>query len=86
MIDNYKFCILKEEDMLSICGGGSEELAKNLKRLRIQIGYKREELADELNASLSTIAKYESGLRVPDIDTIIKLADILNTDINSLIF
>ncbi|MGB2577358.1 helix-turn-helix domain-containing protein [Leuconostoc suionicum] len=32
------------------------------------------------------MAKYESGLRVPDIDTIIKLADILNTDINSLIF
>ncbi|MGO0155477.1 helix-turn-helix domain-containing protein [Leuconostoc mesenteroides] len=86
MNDNDKYCVLKEEDMLSICGGGSEELAKNLKQLRIQVGYKRGELADKLNASASTIAKYESGLRVPDIDTIIKLADILHTDVSSLIF
>ncbi|CUW11674.1 hypothetical protein PB1E_0247 [Leuconostoc gelidum subsp. gasicomitatum] len=39
-----------------------------------------------MNVSLSTITKYEKGSRIPDIDTIIKLAEMLNTDVESLIF
>ncbi len=86
MIDNSVFCELTERDLANICGGSSEDIAVNLKVLRLTAGFKRVDLADMLNVSLSTITKYEKGSRVPDIDTIIKLAEILNTDVDNLIF
>ncbi|MBZ5947225.1 helix-turn-helix domain-containing protein [Leuconostoc gasicomitatum] len=86
MINNYAFCELTEKDMVTIYGGGSEDIAVNLKLLRITSGFNRRDLADMMNVSLSTITKYEKGSRIPDIDTIIKLAEMLNTDVESLIF
>lgn len=86
IINNSVFCELTERDLANICGGSSEDIAVNLKVLRLTAGFKRVDLADMLNVSLSTITKYEKGSRVPDIDTIIKLAEILNTDVDNLIF
>ncbi|AFS39478.1 helix-turn-helix domain-containing protein [Leuconostoc gelidum] len=86
MIDNYGFCELNETVMVAIYGGGSECISRNIKVLRLELGYQRAELADMLNTSLSTIAKYETGSRIPDIDTIIQLADIFNTNVDSLIY
>lgn len=86
MIDNYNFETIKESQLAFISAGKSENISKNIRQLRTEAGFKRKELADMLMISLSTIAKYEEGTRVPDIDMIIDLAEILNTDVNHLIY
>lgn len=80
------FCQLSEADMAKISGGGSEDIANNIKQIRLKLGYKRVDVAEQLNISVSTIAKYETGSRIPDIDTIIQLSEVLHTNVNNLIF
>lgn len=86
MIENHEFCRLSEADIATVIGGESEDIAYNLRWLRLELGYRRADLADELNISLSAIAKYETGSRIPDIDTIIQLSKVLHTNVNNLIF
>lgn len=47
---------------------------------------KREEVAAAVGVSLSAIAMYESGGRVPRDETKIKLADYYNTTVQELFF
>ncbi|MGO5081003.1 helix-turn-helix domain-containing protein [Oscillospiraceae bacterium LCP25S3_E4] len=56
-----------------------------LTSLRTEEGLKREELAKELNCSVSAIANYENGNRKPDFDTLILLADFFNTTTDYLL-
>lgn len=49
--------------------------SKRLKELREENSLSREQLAEQLKLSYSTIAKYESGARNPDTDTLQKIAD-----------
>lgn len=56
-----------------------------LTNLRIEKELKREELAKELNCSVSAIANYENGNRKPDFDTLILLADFFNTTTDYLL-
>ncbi|CAM3172493.1 helix-turn-helix transcriptional regulator [Leuconostoc gasicomitatum] len=86
MIDNYDFCELNGPALATIIGGSSQDISKNIKTLRLSAGFKRTELADMLSLNVSTIARYEEGTRVPDIDTIIDLAHIFHTNIDKIIF
>lgn len=48
---------------------------ENLKSLRKIHQYTQEELAEKLNVSRQSIAKWESGESIPDIGSCIKLAN-----------
>lgn len=50
---------------------------ENLKTLRKQKGFSQEELATRLHVVRQTISKWEKNLSVPDADTLIRLAEIL---------
>lgn len=50
---------------------------KNLKYYRLKKNMSKKELADSLGVSAMTISNYESGKRMPDIDVIKKIAEIL---------
>lgn len=56
-----------------------------LRRLREDRGWSRHELAARLQASYSTVAKYESGLRSPDQETLTQIASILDTSADYLL-
>lgn len=60
-------------------------LSENLKTLRTEKGYSQEELAARLHVVRQTISKWEKGLSVPDADLLLKLADILETDVATLL-
>lgn len=60
-------------------------LSENLKALRTAKGYSQEELAARLHVVRQTISKWEKGLSVPDADLLLKLADILETDVATLL-
>jgi len=61
------------------------QFADILKSLREEREISREELAQAIDVSYWTIAKYESGARMPDIPTLIKLSNALNVTVDYLI-
>ena len=54
------------------------------RNLRIERGFTQAELAKKLNISRSTIGMYETGSREPDYETLEKIADFFNVDIDYL--
>jgi putative transcriptional regulator len=59
--------------------------SENLKTLRKQKGFSQEELAARLNVVRQTISKWEKNLSVPDADTLIRLAEILEVPVSELL-
>lgn len=59
--------------------------AENLKTLRKKKGFSQEELAVRLHVVRQTVSKWEKGLSVPDADTLIRLAEILEITVSDLL-
>lgn len=59
--------------------------SENLKTLRKQKGFSQEELAARLHVVRQTISKWEKNLSVPDADTLIRLAEILEVSVSQLL-
>lgn len=55
------------------------------KSLRLQEKYSQQELADKLGIAKSTVSMYENGKRQPDLETLEKIADFFNVDMDYLI-
>ena len=60
-------------------------LNENLKTLRKQRGLSQQELAVRLHVVRQTVSKWEKGLSVPDADTLIKIAEILEVSVETLL-
>ena len=58
---------------------------ENLKTMRKAKGYTQEELAIKLNVVRQTASKWEKGFSVPDADVLCKIADVLDTDVSTLL-
>lgn len=58
---------------------------KNLKALRKEAGMSQADLANALEIERSTVAKYETGDRYPDIEMLCKIADILQVTTDELL-
>lgn len=58
---------------------------ENVKTLRKQKGFSQEELATRLHVVRQTISKWEKNLSVPDADTLIRLAEILEVPVSELL-
>jgi len=82
-LNHYKK--ISNEDLSQISAGRSQDIAPNLVKLRKLSGYTRRDLAEELRLSISTVAKYEEGLRVPDIDILMDICHVFQTDIHNII-
>ena len=61
------------------------KLSENIRLLRQQHGLTQEKLANLLNGKKSLVSNYENGYSTPDIETLIKLADIFNVSLDELI-
>lgn len=61
-------------------------VGKNIRILRTEKGLSQNELAKRSLVSFQSVSDYESGKAEPDIDTLTKIADILNVDANTLIY
>ena len=62
------------------------KISQNIKRQRIQKGLSQEELAEKLFVTRQTVSNYETGKSNPDLDTLIKLSEILETDVETLLY
>jgi len=59
--------------------------SQQLVKLRRQQNLSQEQLAHELFVSRQSISKWEQGETSPDLDTVVKLANLLQVDLNELI-
>ena len=57
----------------------------NLKLLRKQYGFTQEQIAEKLGVSRQTIAKWERGECLPDIENVIALADLYEITVDQLV-
>lgn len=64
----------------------NHNIGKNIRRLRTDCHMTQDTLAERLFVSRQTVSNYETGKSNPDIDTLTKLAEIFETDVNTLIY
>lgn len=60
-------------------------LKENIKSLRKRKGLSQEELAIKLNVVRQTISKWEQGLSVPDSEMLIKISEIFEVSVSTLL-
>lgn len=61
------------------------EFSTQLKKIRTENGWTQDELAEKLYVSRQAISKWESDDSVPDLNNLVKLAEILNTPLDNLV-
>lgn len=59
--------------------------SENLKILRKQKGLSQEALAMRLNVTRQTVSKWEKNLSVPDADMLVRLSEVLEVSVSSLL-
>ena len=52
----------------------AENIGANIRRLRVEHGETQQQLGEFLGYGPSTIANYESGYRLPDLETFFRIA------------
>ena len=61
------------------------QLAANLRRLRTDHNYTQTQIGEKLNISRQAYSNYETGKRIPDIDMLIRIADIYEVTLEQLL-
>ena len=62
------------------------DIGKNIRDLRQQKHLTQEELAERLFVTRQTVSNYENGRTRPDVDQILRLAEIFDTDANAVLY
>ena len=59
-------------------------IGAKIKERRLELGLTQKQLGDAIGAKTNTISNYENNIAVPDEDTIVAIAKVLQCDINYL--
>lgn len=62
-----------------------ENFNENLKEARLKSGLSQKDLSENIGVAKSTYSLYESGKREPNVDTIKKIASVLNVSADMLL-
>ena len=62
------------------------DIGKNIKLIRQAKEMTQEALAEALYVTRQTVSNYENGRSNPDLDMLLKIADVLDADINTIIY
>ena len=62
-----------------------ETFGQRFARLRKNLGFKQDDIAENVNISAKSVSKWENDLSAPDISTLPILADILNVSLDELL-
>lgn len=61
------------------------DLSQNIKKLRKEKGWTQQELADKLFVTRQAVSNWELGKTEPDVDTLVKISQITETDIKDIV-
>lgn len=62
-----------------------ETFGQRFARLRKNLGFKQDDIAEKVNISAQAVSKWENDLSAPDVSTLPILADILNVSLDELL-
>ena len=62
------------------------DIAKNIRFLRAEKNMTQDELAEKLYVTRQTVSNYETGKSRPDVEMLARMAEVLETDVNTLIY
>jgi len=62
------------------------DIGKNIRDLRQAKGMTQDTLAERLFVTRQTVSNYETGRTRPDVDMVIRIAEVLNTDANTILY
>ena len=62
------------------------DIGKNIRQLRIQKNMTQDELAQKLFVTRQTVSNYETGKSKPDVEMLERIAQMLDTDILTVIY
>lgn len=74
-----------DEDKIREMSKMENVFSQQLVKLRRQQNLSQEQIAHELFVSRQSVSKWEQGETVPDLDTVVKLANLLRVDLNELV-
>lgn len=75
--------------MVSYAQKGSafmNQVAKSIRLLRKEKGITQDDLAEKLHVTRQTVSNCETGKSMPDIELLAQIAEVLETDVNTLIY
>ena len=61
-------------------------ISKNIKALRTERGWTQQEMADMLFVTRQTVSNWENGKALPDVETLLQIAEKLDIDVNELVY
>lgn len=62
------------------------DIAKNIRSLRQSKNMTQDELAEKLFVTRQTVSNYETGKSRPDVEMLVKISEVLGTDIHQVIY
>lgn len=62
------------------------DIGKNIRNARNARGMTQDDFAAKLHVTRQTVSNYEHGKTKPDIDMLVLIADVLGTDVSSVIY
>lgn len=62
------------------------DIGKNIKELRTRQNMTQDELAERLYVTRQTVSNYETGKSRPDVEMLVKISEVLRTDVQQLIY
>lgn len=62
------------------------DIGKNIKTVRQGRGMTQDALAETLYVTRQTISNYENGRSRPDLDMLLRIAEVLETDVNTILY
>lgn len=62
------------------------DIGKNIKSIRQAKGMTQDAMAEALYVTRQTISNYENGRSRPDLDMLLRIAEVLETDVNTLLY
>lgn len=62
------------------------DISKNMKQLGIARDLSQAQLAEKVNVTRQTVSSWERGNSNPDVDMLLKIAEVLETDVNDLLY
>ena len=81
MRDKIKAFCYADLEVISI-----RDIGKNIKELRQRKNLTQDELAEKLFVTRQTVSNYETGKSRPDIEMLTKIAEVLDTDANTILY
>ena len=85
-LDNLRFPLSEiSDDIIEDLYSGKAIIGQKIQKAREDRGLTRQELATAMNVAGQTVYRWESGDRMPDIATFLRIMKILGTDLRTLI-